>query len=118
MLNQIYVAVQGGKYCLGVNSREEAMLAAYGDYSGIDGVGYPSILGDFFETHSGEYVWHETRVSYEPEDIEETIDFLEALLKLDVEILHVTEGRITYEYQVILQAALDDAKDWKERYNA
>lgn len=118
MLNQFYVQVCNGHFSLGVNTREEAMLAAYGDYSCIEGFGYPSIVGDFFETHSGEATWTACSLSFEPEDIEETIDFLEELVNIDVKIYTVVDGDITAEFKSIIETALKDAKAWKERYDA
>ncbi len=117
MLNQFYVQVSGG-YSLGVNTREEAMLAAYGDYSCIDGFGYPSVVGDFFETHSGESTWNDDLLSFEPEDVEETIEFLEALVALKVKIFDYFKEDITNQFKHILETALKDAKAWKERYDA
>ena len=117
MLNQIYVQVDGG-YSLGVNTREEAFLAAYGDYSCIDGLGYPSIVGDFFETHSGESTWSTNYLSFEPEDIDETIEFLEVLVSQKIKIFNSLEDDVTVSFKSIIETALQDAKAWKERYNA
>jgi len=118
MLKQFYVAVQKGAYSLGVDTKEEAMLAAYGDYSCIDGVGYPSVVGDFFESHSGESTWSANYVTFEPDEVEETIELMEALIALDVQVLHVNEGDVTHMFKQLIETALREAKQWKERYDA
>lgn len=117
MLNQFYVQVDGG-YSLGVNTKEEALLAAYGDYSCIDGLGYPSIVGDFFETHSGGITWSANYLSFEPDDIDDTIDFLETLVSQKIKIFNFFEDDVTVSFKSIIETALQDAKAWKERYNA
>ncbi|QBQ81379.1 hypothetical protein EASG3_00126 [Escherichia phage vB_EcoS_EASG3] len=40
-----------GSYQLAVETIEEAIFAATGDYSRLEGVGYPSIMGNWVETN-------------------------------------------------------------------
>lgn len=79
-LNKYFVQVAGG-YALGVNNLAEAILAAWGDRAAIGGFGYPSIVGEFFECHTDEYVWNSDTLDYEEE---ETKYLLESIRDKDV----------------------------------
>lgn len=86
-LNNYFVQVAGG-YSLGVNNVSEAVFAAWGDYSLIEGIGYPSIIGDFFESHSDEYAYNSDTLDYEDP---ETLELLESVLEKDVVIYAVND---------------------------
>lgn len=45
-----YVVSKHGGFHLGVNSLEEAVFAATGDYAFINDIGYPTVIGAFVES--------------------------------------------------------------------
>lgn len=49
-LKPYYVVSKHGGFHLGVNSLEEAVFAATGDYAFINDLGYPTVIGNFVES--------------------------------------------------------------------
>lgn len=83
-INNYYV--EYGPYTLGVDTEGEVILAAFGDYSRIEGLGYPSVLGEFFECHSNENVWN---MDYECDDtcsVQSKFEKLNDIMDLNIKI--------------------------------
>lgn len=66
-----------GGFHLGVDDIAEAVFAATGDYSHIEGVGYPTIIGDWVETNLDVSPYSSDCLFDEDEDgVEHTIEFV------------------------------------------
>lgn len=66
-----------GSFHLGVDDIAEAVFAATGDYSHIEGVAYPTIIGDWVETNLDVSPYSSDCLFDEDEDeVEHTIEFV------------------------------------------
>lgn len=66
-----------GGFHLGVDDIAEAVFAATGDYSHIEGVAYPTIIGDWVETNLDVSPYSSDCLFDEDEDeVEHTIEFV------------------------------------------
>ncbi|ASU01552.1 hypothetical protein P47N_0098 [Bacteriophage T5-like saus47N] len=73
-LKPFIVVSKLGHYHLGVDTIQEAIFAATGDYSLLEGIGYPTLLGDFVEQELDITVYNP--IYEEPEDLKETLEFV------------------------------------------
>lgn len=75
-----------GGFHLGVDDLREAIFAATGDYSHLEGIGYPSIIGD----------WVETNLDISPYSSDCLFDEDEDEIKHDIEFVY---NRVLKVYQ-------------------